>query len=52
MARLNEDPELRITTPTELLDQLAKCLTNSTLFREKLEEFYTARQKIEENTPS
>ena len=51
-ARLNEDPELRITTPTELLDQLAKCLTHSTLFREKREEFYTARQKIDENTTS
>ena len=51
-ARPNEDPELRITTPTELLDQLAKCLTHSTLFREKREEFYTARQKIDENTTS
>ena len=51
-ARLNEDPELRITTPTELLDQLAKCFTHSTLFREKREEFYTARQKIDENTTS
>lgn len=51
-ARLNEDPELRITTPTELLDQLAKCLTHSTLFREKREEFYTARQRIDENTTS
>ena len=48
--RLNEDPELRITTPAELLDQLAKCLTHSTLFREKWEEFYTARQKIDETT--
>ena len=49
-ARLNEDPELRITTPAELLDQPAKCLTHSTLFREKRGEFYTARQKIDENT--
>ena len=51
-ARLNEDPELRITTPKELLDQLTKCLTHSILFREKREEFYTARQKIDENTTS
>ena len=43
---------LRITTPTELLDQLTKCLTHSTLFREKREEIYTARQKIAENTTS
>ena len=49
-ASLNEDPELRITTPRELLDQLAKCLTHSTLFREKREEFYTVRQKIENTT--
>ena len=33
-ARLNEDPEVRITTPKELLDQLTKCLIHSTLFRE------------------
>ena len=52
-ARLNDPAaELRITTPTELLDQLAKCLTHSTLFREKREEFYTAQQKIDENTTS
>ncbi len=34
-ARQNEDPELRITTPTALLDQLAAFLTHSTFFREK-----------------
>ena len=33
-ARYNEDPELRINTPTALLDQLAACLTHSTYFRE------------------
>ena len=38
----NEDPELRITTPTALLDQLATCLSHSTFFREKREEFYLA----------
>lgn len=42
-ARLNEDPELRITTPTALLDQLAACITHSTFFREKREEFYSVR---------
>lgn len=40
-ARQNEDPELRITTPTALLNQLAACLTHSTFFREKREEFYS-----------
>ena len=40
-ARLNEDPELRINTPTALLDQLAPCLTHSTYFREQREEFYS-----------
>lgn len=49
-ARLNEDPELRITTPTVLLDQLATCLTHSTFFREVREEFYNIRQKAGENT--
>ena len=41
-ARQNEDPELRITTQTALLDQLATCLSHSTFFREKREEFYLA----------
>ena len=49
-ARQNEDPELRITTPTALLNQLATCLTPSTFFREKREEFYSVRQKVNENT--
>lgn len=49
-ASLNEDPELRITTPAALLDQLATCLTHSTFFREKREEFYNVRQKDGENT--
>lgn len=49
-ARLNEDPELRITTPTALLDQLAACITHSIFFREKREEFYSVRQKVDENT--
>ena len=33
-ARINKDPELTITTPAALLDQLAACLTHSTFFRE------------------
>ena len=49
-ARLNEDSELRITTPAALLDQLATCLTHSTFFREQREEFYNVRQKVGENT--
>ena len=49
-ARLNEDPELRINTPTALLDQLAPCLTHSTYFREQREEFYSIHQKGGENT--
>lgn len=49
-AKQNEDPELRITRPTALLDQLAACLTHSTFFREKQEEFYNVRQKPDENT--
>ena len=48
-ARLNEDPELRINTPTALLDQLAPCLTHSTYFREQREEFYSIHQKGGEN---
>ena len=51
-AKQNEDPTLRITTPTVLLDQLAACLTHSTFFREKREEFYNVRQKAHENTTS
>ena len=49
-ARLNEDPELRITKPEEFLDQLSACLTHSTLFREIREEFYNVRQRASENT--
>ena len=49
-ARLNEDPELRINTPTALLDQLAACLTHSTYFTEQREEFYSIHQKGWENT--
>ena len=49
-ARLNEDPELRINTPTALSDQLATCLTHSTYFREQREEFYSIHQKGGENT--
>ena len=49
-ARQKEDPELRITTPTALLSKLATCLTHSTFFREKQEEFYSVRQKVNENT--
>ena len=48
-ARLNKDPELRITT-TALLNQLAVCLTHSTFFRKVREEFYNIRQKAGENT--
>ena len=51
-AKQNEDPTLRITAPTVLLDQLAACLTHSTFFREKREEFYNVRQKAHENTTS
>ena len=49
-SKQNEDLTLRITTPTALLDQLAACLTHSTFFREKREEFYNVRQKAGENT--
>ena len=49
-ARLNENPELNITAPTALLDQLAACLTHATFFREQREEFYNVRQKVGENT--
>ena len=48
-ARQNEDPDLRIETPTALLDQLASCLTHTTFFREAREEFYNVRQKAGEN---
>ena len=47
-ARLKEDPELRITTPA-LLDHLAAYVTHSTFFREKREELYGVRQKVDEN---
>ena len=34
-ARLNEDPTLRINSPSELLTQLAACITHETFFREQ-----------------
>ena len=43
-ARLNEDPELRINTPSSLLDPLAACLTHSTYLREQREKFYSIHQ--------
>ena len=49
-ARLNEDPELRITTPKVLLDQQAACITQSTFCGKKREEFYIVRQKVDENS--
>ena len=49
-ARINEDPELTITTPAALLDQLVACLTHSTFFREKREEFYNVQKKAGNNT--
>ena len=49
-ARLHEDPEVRITIQTALLHQVAACLTHSTFFREKRDEFYSVRQKDDENT--
>ena len=42
-ARLNEDPELRITTTTALLDHLAVYITHSTFFRENREELNGVR---------
>ena len=49
-ARLNEDPALRINSPSELLQQLAACLTHETLLREQREAFYNAKQAPGENT--
>ena len=49
-ARTSEDPDIRITSPTMLLNQLAACITHPTFFREQREEFYNARQKPGENT--
>ncbi len=49
-ARQNEDPTLKVEDPTALLDQLAKCLTHSTFYREAREDFYSVKQKMGENT--
>ena len=49
-ARTSEDPDIRITSPTMLLNQLAACINHPTFFREQREEFYNARQKPGENT--
>ena len=45
-ARLNKNPELRINTPTTLLDQLATCLTHSNYFREKERNFTAFIRKV------
>jgi hypothetical protein len=49
-AQTSEDPDIRITSPSMLLDQLAVCITHPTFFREQREEFYNAHQKPDENT--
>ena len=49
-ARLSEDHEMTIATPTVLLDQVSACLTHSTFFREKREEFYNVQPKAAKNT--
>ena len=49
-ARTSEDPDIRITSQTMLLNQLAACITHPTFFREQREEFYNAHQKPGENT--
>jgi len=49
-ARQGENPDLEITTPDQLLTELAKCITHETLFREAREEFYTMKQTATENT--
>lgn len=45
-ARLSEDHEMTIATPTVLLEQVSACLTHSTFFREKREEFYNVHRKL------
>ena len=47
-ARRGESPDLKIETPTQLLDQLQACITHSTKFREAREEFYSLRQRPDE----
>ncbi len=36
-AQTSEDPDIRITSPSMLLDQLAVCITHPTFFREQRE---------------
>jgi hypothetical protein len=49
-ARTSEDPDIRITSPSVLLDQLAACITHPTFFREQWEEFYnTYTSKAKQN---
>ena len=48
-AKLNEDPTIQVNTPVALLNQLGKCLTHDTFFREMREEFYVMSQDPSEN---
>ena len=49
-ARVDEDPDVNLDTPTALLDLHGKCLTHSTFLREAREDFYNMKQKAGENT--
>ena len=49
-ASKSEDADLELDTPKKLLDQLAKCITHTTFYREARENFYGIKQKNGENT--
>ncbi|ELU03803.1 hypothetical protein CAPTEDRAFT_199248 [Capitella teleta] len=48
-ARFGGTPSMKIETVTQILDQLQACITHATKLREAREEFYTLRQRTDEN---
>ncbi|MEE4248009.1 MAG: hypothetical protein V2I33_21665, partial [Kangiellaceae bacterium] len=49
-ARQREPPNLDVSTPSALLEELSRCVTHETLYREAREEFYSIAQLPTENT--
>jgi len=49
-AKKNENADIPLATPKDLLNALQECLTHATFFREAREEFYNLKQVSGENT--
>lgn len=49
-ASKREQPDLNLTTPDELLTELARCISHETMYREAREQFYSVTQLGSENT--